>query len=144
MKNEVLKFKGCFLSLVFLPFVPNLSLVSEVRFDIVSETPDSMRTVSLVWFLYILSSSKLNCFWGVSLIEERYAFFLLASKKKNNSCNPYRWSFNYNSFWLFLYHRLSGWLNKNCVAKVYVLSFFFARSSLPVPVKISTLGFQLR
>lgn len=39
---------------------------------------------------------------------------------------------------------LSGWLNKNCVAKVYVLSFFFARSSLSVPAKISTLGFQLR
>lgn len=36
---------------------------------------------------------------------------------------------------------LSGWLNKNCVAKVYVLSFFFARSSLSVPAKISTLGF---
>ncbi len=37
-----------------------------------------------------------------------------------------------------------GLADKNCVAKVYVMSFFFARSSLSVFAKISTLGFQLR
>ncbi|MCB6636072.1 hypothetical protein, partial [Bacteroides faecis] len=34
--------------------------------------------------------------------------------------------------------------DKNCVAKVYIPSFFLARSSLSVQAKISTLGFQLR
>ena len=37
-----------------------------------------------------------------------------------------------------------GLADKNCVAKVYIPSFFLARSSLSVQAKISTLGFQLR
>lgn len=36
-----------------------------------------------------------------------------------------------------------GLADKNCVAKVYIPSFFLARSSLSVQAKISTLGFQL-
>lgn len=37
-----------------------------------------------------------------------------------------------------------GLADKNFVAKVYIPSFFLARSSLSVQAKISTLGFQLR
>jgi hypothetical protein len=45
---------------------------------------------------------------------------------------------------IFFFHITFGLADKNCVAKVYIPSFFLARSSLSVQAKISTLGFQLR